>query len=340
MPAELPWPLLLLIGLACAGAALLLTGRLRLWLQRAAVLDRPNARSMHAQPTPRGAGIGVAAVVLAAQALLLAGGQLPVGTGLALMLGGLGHAMLGWSDDRQSLSIRVRLLLQLVLACGYVGALMLLASPAVPAGPTLALGAVRALALVWLVNVFNFMDGADALAGSQTVLAALAGSLSMVALGHAGTAAVGLAVAGAAAGFLRWNWPPAQIFMGDSGSYFLGFQFGALIVAAPFAAATTAVWLIVMAPFVIDASLTLARRLLTGAAFWRAHRTHAYQRLLLGGWQPAHLVRALLLWHVVVLWPCVWLASVLPQRASLALVLSYGLTAIMWLRSGGARRDG
>ena len=261
MDAEVVGALALVFG-GCAVAAWLITPALRHWLQRAAILDIPNARSMHQQPTPRGAGIGLAGIVLAVQVALIIGAKSSLPSGWVLLLAGAGFAVLGWRDDQISLPVRVRLLWQVVLAAGYVGALIWLLPASVVDVATLLAAAARVIVLVWVVNLFNFMDGADALAASQTVLAALAGGALLAVQGAPTAALLPLAIAGVAAGFLRWNWPPAKIFLGDSGSYFFGFQFGALIVTPPFATTLSTVWMILMAPFVVDASLTLAARVL------------------------------------------------------------------------------
>ncbi|MEZ5741564.1 MAG: glycosyl transferase [Burkholderiaceae bacterium] len=146
----------------------------------------------------------------------------------------------------------------------------------------LAVGAVILL-LAWFANLYNFMDGADGLAG----LMALVGFLTYALLAPADSlmATACTALAGASAGFLALNWPPARVFMGDSGSVPLGFLAGGLGLAG--AAAGYWPWwtpLGVFLPFVLDASVTLARRALTGRRIWEAHREHVYQRLILRGW--------------------------------------------------------
>ena len=306
------------LGAALLGAAL--TAALIPRLERAQVLDVPNARSLHAAPVPRGGGLAVALTVLPMQLALVATGRLALVPGLALVITGAGFAALGWADDRASRGVALRLALQMLLATGFV--------TFAPAGDTGVMArALLWLALLWQVNLFNFMDGADGFAGTQALCAALGLAVLLTLAGQPGAALAACALAGAAAGFLRWNWHPARVFLGDVGSYFAGFQLGALAWWSSTGEATPWPALVLLAPFVTDASLTLGARALRGAPVWRAHREHAYQRLVLAGWSPARLARALGLLCVLLCWPAAALARGWPVTAS---VSAYGLLAIIW----------
>lgn len=235
-------------------------------------LDQPNERSMHATPVPRTGGVGVMAGVAAAGLLVWLGAGLDRAL-LAALGGALGLAGLGLMDDRRSLPARARFLAQALAA----GVFLVLVAP--PGG--WALAGLLLLGLVWMANLYNFMDGADGLAGGMAlfgfaalgVAAALAGQLSL--------ALVCAGIAAAAAGFLCFNFHPARIFMGDVGSVPLGFLAGTLGLAGRDAGAWP-LWfpLLVFSPFIVDASLTLLRRALRGEKVWQAHRSHYYQRLV------------------------------------------------------------
>lgn len=235
-------------------------------------LDQPNERSLHVTPTPRTGGVGVMAGLLAGGALVgVAGlGSVPMGTAL---VGAGGLALVGLADDRFSLSARSRLFVQVLVAGLYLAQL----GPVGGGFEVLALG----VGLVWMGNLYNFMDGSDGLAGGMALFGFSAYALAAALGGQEGLALVCGAVAAAAAGFLVFNFHPARIFMGDAGSVPLGFLAGALGLAGR----ETGAWplwfpLLVFAPFILDASVTLLRRALRGERVWEAHRTHYYQRLV------------------------------------------------------------
>jgi Fuc2NAc and GlcNAc transferase len=302
-------------------ASALLTGLVRRYALSRAVLDIPNERSLHASPTPRGGGIAIAIVVSLVHVACVALGLLPALSGLAWGGAAVLLAALGWVDDHRPLGTRPRLLVQLALA--------FIALAVIGAAWQVVAVVLGGFALVWFVNLYNFMDGADGLAATQATVAA--GTLGMLAAldGDRGVAVVGLALAGASAGFLHWNRAPARIFLGDVGSYFLGGYLG--LLACHLLARGDAIWhwLILLAPFVTDASLTLARRILAGERWWAAHRTHAYQRLVTAGWSHAKLARAFLALCLLLM----LLAAEAWRRPALApwlALLAYGLTVTIW----------
>jgi len=190
--------------------------------------------------------------------------------------------VVSFADDRKSLPIVARLTAHFAAA-----AILAFATIAATSWPLVLLAT---LAIAWMTNLFNFMDGADGLAGGMGSIG-FAACAAAAAFAHDVPFALAcLAVSSACAGFLVHNFPPARVFMGDAGSIPLGFLAGALgtlgVVRGLWGA-----WfpLLVFAPFIVDASLTLARRALRGERFWRAHRTHNYQRLVLSGWSHRKL---------------------------------------------------
>ncbi len=313
--------------LVAFAASALLTGLVRRYALSRAVLDIPNERSLHTVPTPRGGGIAIVVVVSFAHAACVVAGLLPLASGLAWGGAALLLAALGWADDRRPLPARTRLCIQVVIALVAL-AVITGAAPASALWQAVAV-VVGGVAFVWFVNLYNFMDGADGLAAIQATVAA--GTLGMLAAidGDTGVAAVALALAGASAGFLRWNRAPARIFLGDVGSYFLGGYLG--LLACHLLARGDAIWhwLILLAPFITDASLTLARRILAGERWWAAHRTHAYQQLVTAGWSHARLARAFLALCLLLM----LLAAGAWRQPALApwlALLAYGLTVTIW----------
>jgi UDP-N-acetylmuramyl pentapeptide phosphotransferase/UDP-N-acetylglucosamine-1-phosphate transferase len=145
--------------------------------------------------------------------------------------------------------------------------------------------AALAIATAWMINLYNFMDGSDGLAGGMAVFGFGAYALGAWLVGDAVLTVVAASIAAAAVAFLAFNFHPAKVFMGDAGSIPLGFLAAALGLVG-WHAGHWPLWfpVLVFSPFTVDASITLARRLLRGEAFWRAHRSHYYQRLVQLGW--------------------------------------------------------
>jgi UDP-N-acetylmuramyl pentapeptide phosphotransferase/UDP-N-acetylglucosamine-1-phosphate transferase len=278
-PSCLAWCALGVIGGATVAWAAI---RLLLPFLRARALDQPNARSSHSVPTPRGGGIGILVAALPGWALIPAcGGAGRQGVVVAAAAGLL--ALDSWLDDRRSLPASVRFLTQGAVVAAGLWTLphdRLLFSGALP---FLADRIVLALAWMWFVNLFNFMDGIDGLAGGETATICV-GVILLAGLGAAESRLAWQAAVllGGALGFLAWNWPPAKVFMGDVGSAGVGYLLGWLLLKL-WLGGFWAPALILPLYFLTDATVTLARRLLARQRVWEAHRDHFYQRAVRGG---------------------------------------------------------
>jgi UDP-N-acetylmuramyl pentapeptide phosphotransferase/UDP-N-acetylglucosamine-1-phosphate transferase len=246
---------------ALLAARLLITPRARRF-----ALDRPNERSLHEAPVPRTGGIAVALGIGAACALAWPG--LP-----AVLAAALALAAVSFVDDLAGLPTLARLALHLAAAAAAL-ALDLRAGG-------VAAFVLLALALAWTANLYNFMDGSDGLAAGMAVLGFGTYALAALVSGDARLAPLAASIAAAAGGFLVFNWHPARLFLGDVGSIPLGFLAGALGIAG-WNAGTWPLWfpVLVFAPFVADATLTLLKRALRCERVWQAHREHYYQRLV------------------------------------------------------------
>ena len=258
---------------------------------RTRLVDHPNERSSHAAPTPRGGGIAIVVAFLSAWAAWLAlapDGLAPsYGDSAPILMLTAAVAALSLLDDWRSLPVWLRF--------GAQGAAVAIGLSFLPETSLVFQGLVpfwldRAgafLAWLWFLNLFNFMDGIDGLAGVETLVIG-AGLFALALLGGVPVTigVVALAAAAAAAGFLPWNWQPAKIFMGDVGSVGLGFALGWLLIAAA-AAGTWQAAVILPLYYWIDASWTLLRRGARGEKFWRAHRDHLYQRAVQRGYSHA-----------------------------------------------------
>lgn len=259
---------------------------------RRALLDRPNERSLHTTPVPRLGGVAIVLACYAVLPLALRESSEPHAL-WPWLLTALPVAALGLLDDLRPLPAGLRLLIQVGVAGAFCATLTspveLAITPAlsmsVPA-PILVIGGV--VFLVALLNIYNFMDGMDGLAATQAVGAALAFATCCLASGHEDLALLSVALLGAASGFFVHNAPPAKLFMGDVGSTFLGFSFAAMTllgVARPVHPLALSPALFALAPFLLDGSFTLLRRLSRGEKIWQAHRTHLYQRAVATGLQ-------------------------------------------------------
>ncbi len=277
-------------------------------LRRRNVLDRPNERSSHTVPIPRGGGIAlVATVLLAWLGLRLAGRVSPAIP--VVSLGALLLASVCWIDDLRGLSPATRLAAQAAAV-----AIGLYALPASVNGLEGSLGpaayfAAAGLVWVWWINLFNFMDGIDGLAGSEA--AALGGGLVLFAMLGRGAdpalAALAAAILGAALGFLFWNWSPARIFLGDVGSAPLGYLTGFLLIGLA-AGGFWKIALILPLYFLADATITLLRRLSRGERVWQAHRQHFYQQAVQQGLGHAAVVRRVIVADLLLI-GCGWAAE-------------------------------
>lgn len=314
-----------------AVAATLAVSALLCWLylplsRRLKLLDHPNERSAHRHPTPHGGGV----VVLLAFALGIylslpwQGGYLVI-----LALGAL-LMIVGVLDDLWNLPVRLRMVL-------YALCSLLLAWSLLPSFPLPALLA-SVLITLWMVNLYNFMDGIDGIAALQCILACVGAALlawAGAAPGADDYALYCLLLASAQLGFLFWNWPPARLFMGDAGSVPTGLILSGLAMLGwSQGLLEPACWLILLAVFITDSTWTLAWRLFSGQPVTQAHRLHAYQRLA-RHWK-SHLAVDLLLMAINALWlfPLAWTASSWPEYGWFLVILAYVPLLLGMVRSG------
>ncbi len=268
----------LFVFIAVLAASYAGTGLALRLLRERAILDHPNERSSHATATPRGGGIAVIAVLLAAWAgisLFTIPVAMPAPMVPVLVAAG-SLALVSWLDDLRGVAPALRLLIQIAAATTALGALPGLVFQGVL--PPELDWAATALIWVWFINLFNFMDGIDGIAGVET--AAIGLGLFLIGVIFAepvpGFTLYALSLVAAALGFLRWNWAPAKIFLGDVGSAPLGFLLGYLLLSAA-AAGHWVPALILPLYYLADSGITLGQRLVRGEKIWQAHASHFYQ---------------------------------------------------------------
>lgn len=271
---------LLALALSYLGTRLMLRGRFDRWF-----VDVPNARSSHETPKPRFGGIAIVAAFVVVYAALLAA-KTGVGEFAPLVVGGAIVFAVGVVDDRRSLSVFWRFAAQGVAIAIVVGTGHVVDHIYIPMVGTLSLGPAAVpftvLFIATGINFYNFIDGIDGLAaGSAFIVAGFVAAIAGM-LGHAPLTLLCLAIAGGTLGFLQFNLPPSRLFMGDSGSTFLGFFFACIAVIGnglepqlPFF-----IPVLILSSLYLDAGLTLVRRAIRGERIFKPHHTHYYQRLL------------------------------------------------------------
>jgi UDP-N-acetylmuramyl pentapeptide phosphotransferase/UDP-N-acetylglucosamine-1-phosphate transferase len=268
-------------------------------------LDHPNPRSLHENPTPRGGGLAILAAIviggLIAVATLPVSPYVPWISVAAILVAGISFA-----DDWFNLHLGYRIVVHFLAASLLIWVGLDLTGITLPGSvwpvPGMLAAGLSLIFIMWMVNLYNFMDGMDGFAAGMAVIGfggfAVLGWLS----GQPLFGALSLIVAAAAGGFLLSNFPPARIFMGDVGSSVLGFLAAAFMLWAD-RDGIFPLWIgiLVFSPFIVDATVTLIKRILRRERFWEAHKTHYYQRLVQLGWGHRRTV----LWEYALMFLCV-----------------------------------
>jgi UDP-N-acetylmuramyl pentapeptide phosphotransferase/UDP-N-acetylglucosamine-1-phosphate transferase len=325
------------VAVAAGLATILATRKVLGYLKRRQIMDLPNERSSHTLPTPRGGGLATTPAMAAMLiALWLAG--VPMG---ALGAGALALMAVSWLDDRKGLPAAPRFAAHAVVVVGFLAWQSVLPGRMVFGAllPAWADFTVAALGWLWFVNLYNFMDGIDGITGVET--ASLGLGMAAVAIVVSGTEHLlppTLVVAAVGAAFLLFNWHPAKLFLGDSGSVPFGFVLGGLLIALAQHGQLAAA-LILPAYYVADATITLTRRALNGEKVWQAHRKHFYQRAVQGGKRHDQVALAIAAGNLLLI-GCALLAATghTWEGIGAAVVVTAGLLALLqkWARGAAA----
>lgn len=246
------------------------------------IIDKPNERSSHSVPTPRGGGVAVVCSYLLALAVLIYSQQLTVHIGLTLMAASFVIALLGFLDDHGHINSMLRLAVHFLVAIGVVISLGGFAEVTAFNGLQLGFIAniIAVLFLVWLLNLYNFMDGINGIASVEVITTTVSLAILYTVLNTSLNSDLLWLLAACVFGFLLWNFPKAKIFMGDACSGFLGLTLGILaLIALKENLALFCAWIICLGVFVVDATYTLIKRVLNGYKMYDAHRSHSYQIL-------------------------------------------------------------
>jgi len=332
------------IAAAAFLASFIGTGMLRRYALRNNLLDVPNSRSSHQSPTPRGGGAAIVVAFFISTYLLVALRAIDSRFVSALWIGGGLIALIGIIDDRKPQSARRRLIVHVVAAAAVVHLVGEVALQG-PKGGLLAelwlFRVIAVVALVWVSNLFNFMDGIDGIAGTEAIFVMTSAAWLNSHFGKdAGLTSAMLCLAAAGVGFVLWNWPRAKIFMGDVGSGFLGFVIGVFGLYTSWNGGLhLIVWIILGGVFLTDSTVTLLRRMLRRERWTEAHRMHAYQhaaRRWNAHWPVTTAVAAI---NVVWLLPFAFLAIIRPSLELLWLIIAIGPLVALALMVGAGRKE-
>lgn len=315
------------IGLWVLGAGLLtwiLVGFVRLYALKNNVVDVPGDRSSHVVPTPRGGGVAIVGVLLGFSVSLYGFSYISLPMLIALLFSGGLVAAIGFWDDHSHIPAQWRLCGHFI-AAGWALYQLNGLPPLFFWGGHTDLGLlgnfIALIFIVWTINLYNFMDGIDGIASIETISVCIGGTVIYLLLGYHESVILLLILAASVLGFLVWNFPPARIFMGDSGSGFLGFIIALFVLQATADHSSLLwSWLILLGVFYVDATFTLLRRLTRGERVYEAHRSHAYQYA--SRYHGTHKVVSIFVGLINMVW-------LLPWAVAVTLGLIDGLLAVL-----------
>ncbi len=322
----------LILGMAFI-SSMLAVGLFRYIAEHVGLIDIPNHRSAHTLPTPRGGGIAFCVIWLIASLLAVPLSTWPAAQAIAMLPGALLIAVVGFLDDFADLSARRRLVIQFIIAIFTVIALhglhqINLVSMKLHLG--ILGGILLTLAIVWSINLFNFMDGLDGLTGIEALFIFSVGGYLLWHNGGVHFAMIAWILSASIAGFLVWNFPPSSIFMGDVGSYFLGYLVILFaIIGEKWYGVPALIWFILYGLFITDATVTLIRRIIAGEKFYEAHKLHSFQRLHQSGWSQRQILMGVISINFVL--GCIAIFTLLhPQVLIPAIFVSYLFLGVIY----------
>ena len=294
--------------------------------EKSGMIAQPGERQSHAIATPTGGGLGLIFSIIVTALCLQLILPLPGFWWQNMLPGILLLAVVGWRDDKIPVSSLVRLLVQLAVSLWLLGfgwsQFSLIG---------VALFICTIVAMVWLMNLYNFMDGSNGMAGFQGVFTGLMLAVLFQIDGQYEMALIALAVAAACGGFLPLNFPRARVFMGDVASVPLGFIFASLAVyGIQTGSFSLPVFILIMSVFLVDATLTLLARALSGERWYTAHARHVYQRLIAQGWSHSQVLVVYQAINVILVLPAIVLANIYPLYAMVTVGLTLLLLGTCW----------
>ncbi len=301
------------------------TGLAAWYARKSGLVDHPGERHSHTSATPRGGGAGMIAAFLFAS-LCFDGASDSTAWMMGILPGLVVIAAIGAWDDHRSLSVGIRLVVQLAVSIGLVW----YATNAGWLRGVISM-ALSGIFLVWMTNLYNFMDGSNGMAALQGVFGAVVLAVLFHLAGDPRFCALSLFLAASCIGFLPWNLGRARVFMGDVGSLSLGFLFAALLLyGVGTGAFGTPVALLLMLTFLTDSTLTLASRVIRGERWYNPHRQHVYQRLIANGWTHNRVAVFYQAVNLAIVLPGIAVAVKFPDLARIAALVSIIICVLGW----------
>lgn len=319
-----------LIPLGALLISLLLTPLIRRIAIKRQLVDIPNLRSSHERPTPRGGGLAIVVGCLVSLILLGIFHYVSFCLVVGFVVGGLLVAAISFLDDHGHVSPYWRVAVHFVAAISayfFIGGATLVFHMSFTGW---LFSAFLVVSVVWVLNLYNFMDGVDGIAGAETVFVGVSSAIFFGINDVPDMAQISVLLVAATTGFLVWNLPPASIFMGDVGSGFLGIFIGLLALAGIMSGAVNIwVWVILLGVFLVDATVTIGRRIICGSKWWEAHRSHAYQHLAIKWKSHGKVTLAVTCINVFWLFPWAFAAWCSPLKGFFFALIAY--TPLIWL---------
>ena len=305
--------------------------------------DIPNERSSHSMPIPKGGGLSIIILLIITTSPLFYFQMISREIFLSIIIGMFIVSIIGLIDDYKNLPILIRLFgytIGAIIALYFIGGVNSLfesnhnffkccdinISKFGGIGPFLAV-----LFVLWLTNLYNFMDGTDGFAAIQTICVSLFCSFLFYSSDNYALVIIMLCMTSSTIGFLYWNWAPAKIFMGDVGSCSIGFFFGLItLYSAKEEIIPISIWLILLAPFIGDATFTLIKRIIKKEKWYEAHNSHAFQKLFQHGLSHRQLTFGLIITNLFVMWPLAILTQIYQNYDLYIVILAYILIWFIW----------
>jgi len=299
------------------------------------LFDIPNNRSSHTLPTPKSGGVAIVITMLITIMSLAFYDFIDINITLSMIIGLSIVAVTGLIDDLKNLSIKNRVvayIVSVVISLYLIGGLNNISINNYNIHLSDAGYIVSLLFMFWIINLYNFMDGTDGFAAIQTISACLFICYLLFISDNAPFFTLVFCLLSSTIAFLYWNWSPAKIFMGDVGSCSIGFLFGVLaIYTEGQGMIPISVWLILLAPFIGDATFTLFKRILNREKWYKAHNSHAYQKFYQARVSHRQLAIGLLVINVLITWPCAYVANFNKNLEFAMILLSYSIIGGVWL---------
>ena len=324
-----------ILSIAFILASVITTSVIRYFSIKNNFLDIPNDRSSHLAPIPKGGGISIIGTLIFTIVILFYYKMVASEFVISMTIGLVIVSVVALVDDYKNLSPMIRVIIYIISAAFSLFMIGGLDSVSIN-NHSYNLSYIGyflgVLFLVWLTNLYNFMDGTDGFAAIQTISVSIFCFFLFYLSNNVPFFIILLCLTSTTIGFLYWNWSPAKIFMGDVGSCGIGFFFGLFSIYTERAEIISiTVWLIILSPFIGDATLTLLKRIINNEKWYEAHNSHAYQILHQSGLSHSRLALNLLFINICLIWPLGYFAHTYQNLELFMLILSYILIITIWL---------